>query len=433
MHSSHLTISPPSAPLSGEVFIPGSKSYTNRALILASLADGKSSLRSFSESDDSVVLCEALKKLGIRIEKQGAELYVCGSGGNFVPYKGEIDVGPAGTSMRFLAALCAFVPGCELVLKGSERMHKRPIKELTEALKTLGADIEYLGSEGCPPLLIRGVKAPKKAQVRMNGSVSSQFFTALMLTASLFGELAIDVKGEQISKSYIDMTLSSLKAFGLEGRNESYRRYILSGSGALTPCNYQIEGDASGASYFWGLAAVSGGSIKVRNINPNSAQGDVRFPLLLKKMGCSAESGYEEGVGWILLQGSERLKGITADMSLMPDTAQTLAVIAAFASSPSRLTGLSTLRIKETDRLNALQVELKKMGITTEIGDDYIVIHPGQPGAASIATYEDHRMAMSFAVAAAKIHGIIIEEPNVVTKSFPTFWSKMKALGFSIV
>jgi len=415
---------------SNRVEMPGSKSYTNRALIMATLCNGKSIIKGYSESDDSEALILALKKLGIKIEKCGKEIIVYGNSGNFSQFKGKIDVGAAGTTMRFLTSLCCLVPG-EIILDGSERMRERPIKELIEALKILGANIEYLKKEGYPPIKIKGGNMGG-GEVLMDGSVSSQYFTSLLLIASsLKNGLRIKVKGDQISKSYIDMTIDSLKDFGVKVLNNNYREYIVDKGEGYKSTNYQVEGDLSGASYFFGIAAITGLKIRVKNIDPMSHQGDIRFVGLLEKMGCKILKNGKEN--WIEIKGSDKLKSIKCNMEEMPDTAQTLAVIASFAEGKTKITGLKTLRIKETDRIKALQNELSKMGIKTTIGPDFIVIYGGKSRGVEIETYKDHRMAMAFAMTGCKIPGIKILEPEVATKSFPEFWEKMEELGVEVL
>jgi len=430
----NLSVSPSySARLHAEVTIPGSKSYTNRALLMAAQADGVSRLYQASASTDSEAMAAALRKLGVTVREEkeaGSDVLVVeGQGGSFTPLKGEIDVGPAGTTMRFLTALCAGIRGADITLRGTERMHARPIRELVDALRSLGAEIDYLGSPGCPPLRIHSPQPLRGGTVTVDGSVSSQFISALLLTAPMHAQpLSLQLKGEQISKSYIDMTLQSVADFGVVFRNDGYRSYSTDG-GRFQAREYHVEGDASGASYLWGLAAVSGGTVTVHNINPHSAQGDVQFPQLLAKMGCAVSLGERS----VTVTGTPALLGIDADMSNMPDTAQTLAVIAAVAKGKTRITGLSTLRVKETDRIAALHTELSKLGITSEPGPDYIVLHGGEPHAASIATYDDHRMAMSFAILGARIANLVIQEPHVVEKSFPTFWRVLRDAGLAVV
>lgn len=409
-----------------KVTIPGSKSYTNRALIMAALGNGKSVIKGYSESDDSEALIEALKRLGIMIEKSNSKIVVYGNGGEFSKFKGKIDIGAAGTTMRFLTSLCCLVPG-EIILDGSERMRERPIEELVETLKNLGAKIEYLEKEGYPPLKIIGGNM-KGGEAFMDGSVSSQYFTSLLLIAPCFkNDLKIKVKGEQVSKSYIDMTVGSLKDFGVKVLNNDYKEYVVESEENYKSVEYRVEGDASGASYFFGVAAILGQKIRVENINPKSNQGDIKFVDLLEEMGCEVVKNEKEN--WIEVKGPKKLKNIECDMELMPDTAQTLAVIASLADGKTKISGLRTLKIKETDRIEALKNELGKMGVEVETGDDYIIINGGAPSGAEIETYKDHRMAMAFAIAGCKIEGVKILEPEVVTKSFPQFWEKLEKLG----
>lgn len=426
-------LTPPGGPITCSFDVLGSKSYTNRSLIIAALAPGVSRLSAASMSADSEAMVAALRLLGVSIIEEhsshGATLTVEGTGGALLPYQGEISVGPAGTTMRFLTALCAGIPGINAVLSGTERMHSRPIHELVGALRELGAEIDYLGTPGCPPLRIRSKTHLKGGTVSMDGTVSSQFITALLLTAPLHtSTLAVEIEGEQISRSYIDMTLQSIRDFGVTITNTSYKRYTCDIGQTYAARDIAIEGDASGASYLWGLAAISRGRVSVRNINPQSAQGDIHFPEALMRMGCSISSDAHS----ITVEGTPTLSGIEIDLSNMPDVAQTLAVVAAFAKGKTVMRGLSTLRVKETDRIAALHTELAKVGIVSEAGPDYLIVHGGSPTGARIATYEDHRMAMSFAMMGAKIQGIEIEEPHVVLKSFPTFWETLASSGISV-
>ncbi len=424
---------PPKVLKNSQIRIPGSKSYTNRAMILSSIASGESTLTYPSFSDDSKILMQALEKLGVVFKQNRDSLIVQGRGGKFLPYKGEINVGPAGTSMRFLVSLCSLVEGAEIVLSGSERMHKRPINDLVNALRSIGAKIEYLGEEGCPPLKISGRGDLIGGAVSMPGNQSSQYFSSLLMVGPLLQDgLIIEVEGHQISRSYIDMTFDSLRSFEIHAKNTDYAHYFVKGGELPKASEYQIEGDASGASYFWAAAAICNSKIKVLNINPKSAQGDVHFPDLLERMGCRIAKGYTGPEGWIEVSGTDQLRGINADMTLMPDTAQTLAIVAAVANGPTNMTGLTTLRIKETDRIDALHNELKSIGINSETDEQSIRIYPAAILPSKIKTYDDHRMAMSFAVLGLKYQGIEIEDPQVVNKSFPEYWDILSSLGLKI-
>lgn len=408
--------------------LQGSKSYTNRALIMAALSKKPVILTNASESDDSKALCAALACFGVQFEVSADRITVVPPRSGFTPYSGTIDVGAAGTTMRFLCAFSAFVPGCEIILQGSKRMHERPISVLVHALRTLGADVEYLEHPDCPPLRIKGT-TPIASTVSLGGSVSSQYFSALLLLAPFFHTgLTIQVQGHQISRSYIDMTLSAMESSGISVENKNYREYIIPVNSHYTAKTLHIEGDASGASYFWALAALAKKEITIENINKQSLQGDVGFVDILAKMGCI--STFTDNS--ITVRGSSsRLQAVTVDMESMPDTAQTLAVLAACASGTTHITGLQTLRIKETDRISALQCELKKCGIHTTATADSISIQGGIPQPAAIATYHDHRMAMSFAILGAITTGMQIQDPQVVTKSFPDFWTELEKMGVS--
>ena len=433
-----ITLHTPAKSINATIQIPGSKSYTNRALILAALARGESSLIHASLSADSYALIAALTALGFHIEGSEHLITVEGRGGERSSAKEEIDVGPAGTTMRFLTAFCAATTSIDrpdtIALRGTERMHLRPIEPLTTALRALGATINFLGRDGCPPLSISSHNKLRGGHLQIDGSVSSQFISALLMVAPLYAEtLTLEVTGPSISQSYIDMTIQSMRDFGVDvvfdGTISDSSRMFIVPAGQQYKCRtYPIEGDASGASYLWGLAAVTSGTITTTNVNPTSAQGDIKFSDLLQAMGCSVTTTQDS----ITVTGPSHLKAIDVDMKNMPDTAQTLAVVAACAEGATVIRGLSTLRVKETDRIAALHDELLKMGITTEQGSDYLVVHGGQPKAARIATYEDHRMAMSFAVLAGVVDGIEIEEPEVVAKSFPTFWDVMQVCGIRV-
>lgn len=420
-----IEIIPARQPVEASVTIPGSKSFTNRALVMASLAEGQSKIIGGSKSEDSDVLIKALRDIGVKVAESQNELVVQGTGGSFKEFNGEINLGMAGTSMRFFTSVACLVPG-KIVLQGEGSMLERPIAGLVEALRELGAEIKYLGKQGTPPIEVSG--AIKGGRVSIEGNVSSQYFTSLLLIAPVLKEgVNIEVLGEQVSKPYVDMTIAVLKAFGVTVENGNYKRYVVKPEEAYKAADYVVEGDASGASYFWATGAVTGSRIKVSNINPESSQGDVRFPDLLERMGCEITRNTQER--WIEVEGPEKLKAIEVNMESMPDTAQTLAVVASFAHGTTKITGLSTLKKKETDRLAALQNELAKMGIKAEVGDGYIIVEGGSPKPAEIETYNDHRMAMAFAVAGTRIAGVAILNPQVVKKSFPGFWEKLKGLG----
>lgn len=381
-----------------EITVPGSKSLTNRAIVMASLSDGLSKINNISNSLDSLIMIKAMKKLGIKIRKTKNELQIIGNQGVFPKFNGKINVGDAGTAARFLTAIITLVPG-KVVLIKSKRMKERPIKELTEALKTV-----------------------KTGKVAIRGDVSSQFISALIMTAPILDKgLVINITGRKISGSYINMTIGLMKKFGVKVEKNKQNKFIIKKQSIIST-DYAVESDLSGASYFFAVAAVTGKTVKVKNINLDSFQGDLKFPDLLEKMGCQVRKNIKEKS--IEITGPKILRGINVNMSNMPDTAQTLAVVASFAKGKTKITGLSTLKIKETDRLRALKNELNKMKIKSEVTNDSITITGGNPQKAVIETYGDHRMAMAFAVAKLKIPKLIIKNPEVVKKSFPDFWEK---------
>ncbi|HTB07022.1 MAG TPA: 3-phosphoshikimate 1-carboxyvinyltransferase [Bacteroidia bacterium] len=419
------TVHPLVKPIEAKVQVPGSKSFTNRALIVAALADGITTLQGASDSNDSRILITLLDRLGVEIIEQDGVVQVRGNGGKFDEFNGVLNVEDAGTVMRFLTALCSIVPG-EITIEGSDRMNHRPIKELVDALKKLGAEITYSDNDGYPPIKINGGTI-NGGNVHVNGNVSSQFVSALLMIApALSTDTEIVIDGEQVSEPYIDMTTSVMKEFGMDVE-KSGKHYFVGGNKAYKGTKYKVEGDASAASYMLAIAALTQSKIAVTNVSANSLQSDARFVKILKQMGCTV--GDKE---YLEVTGTNTLKAIEVNMQTMPDTAQTLAVLAAFAKGETIITGLKTLQLKESKRITALQMELEKMGIECEAGNDFIKIKGGAPKAATISTYSDHRMAMAFAIAGMKVEGIGIESPEVVKKSYPGFWEALKSIGVNV-
>ena len=424
--------------LSETISLSGSKSYMNRALVLASLSSKPSHLKNPSNSNDSELLINALLNFGVEFKKSDGVLQVVPSINGLTPFCGVIDVGPAGTVSRFLTALIAAVPGTEVQLVGSSRMYQRPIAPLVDALRDMGAKIEYLKNEGSLPLLIHGRKL-SGGDVSIDGSISSQFITALMLAAPLYDNTLnlIPKNDVVISKSYLNLTHDTLSAFGIKNSSDGVKVEVVNEQ--PNGIHYLVEGDASSATYMWGLAALTGGSIIVGPFSRKSLQGDAQFPYLLEKMGCGVFSKLSPsitGEQYLGIKGvrDRKLQGISVNMEDMPDAAQTLAVIAAVSRGVTEITGLSTLRDKETDRIKALQTELEKLGVPVKTGRDSITItgiESEEIQGARIETYDDHRMAMSFALLGAFVPGIIIEDPEVVKKSFPDFWEKLESFGVS--
>jgi 3-phosphoshikimate 1-carboxyvinyltransferase len=408
------------------VTIPGSKSITQRALITAALADGSSVLYGPLLSEDTDYSSAALQQMGIDIDKGTQSWRVSGTAGRITEPADDIYLGNNGTATRFLTSVAALGNG-EFIIDGDERMRQRPIGPLMAALKGWGVDIESIDDTGCPPLSIMASGLRGGKTVLPEGK-SSQYLSSLLLVAPYAERQAeLQVDGEILSKPYVAMTLEVMAAFGVEvDAAADFSRFTIPG-GCYRPCDYHIEGDASNASYFWAAAAVCGGSVTVENVPVPSLQGDTMLVPLLSRMGCTVE---QQGRG-IKVVGPETLEPITVDMGDMPDVVPTLAVVAAFAEGASEISNIAHLRIKECDRLSATTTELRKLGVMVDEFDDRMVIH-GKGGAgmraAEIETYEDHRMAMSMAVAGLRVAGVRILDEKCVAKSFPDFWDRFTTL-----
>jgi len=410
-------------PVDAVVAIPGSKSITNRALILAALANGDTELINPLVSDDTKVMGEALARFGVEITNtNGNSLLVCGRGGRFkAPGDEPIFIGNSGTSVRFLTAAAALLPeGSKAVLDGVPRMRERPIRDLLFALTLLGVKAVDTNNTGCPPVEIHGGGLPGGA-CGLNGSVSSQYLTALLQVAPLAKtDVHIHIVGTLISRPYIDLTQKVIRDFGADFSHDNYETFHIPSSQQYTGRPYEIEADASSATYFMAAAAVTGGTVRISNLYKTSAQGDVGFAAVLEKMGCIVK--YNAG---ITVTGPKQLKAIDVDLEAMPDTAMTLAAAAVFADGPSHITGLSSLKVKETDRLTAIATELRKVGVSVEFDDASWTITPPPPDrlkGALLETYDDHRMAMALAVLGLRIPNISIDNPSCVAKTFPDFW-----------
>ena len=409
------------------VAVPGSKSLTQRALIAAALGAGTSKLIGPLASEDTSYTSKALEQMGVVVNRDNDEVWtVEGSGGNLTTPEKEIFLGNNGTATRFLTSVAALGHG-EFVIDGEERMRERPIAPLMEALQGWGADMVSIHGTGCPPLRLNSKGLAGGATVLPEGK-SSQYLSSLLLVAPYAEQAAsLAVKGDVLSKPYVAMTLSVMSDFGIDVTcNEEYTSFTIP-QGSYRAMEYEIEGDASNASYFWAAAAVTGGRITVSNVPVPSLQGDALLVPLFARMGCEIT---RNGNG-ITLQGGERLEGITVDMGDMPDVVPTLAVVAAFAHGKTKIYNIEHLRIKECDRLTATLTELAKMGAKVEEGQDYMIIH-GDGGkslhGAEIETYNDHRMAMSFAVAGLRVPGVKIQGEGCVAKSFPDFWERFGTL-----
>jgi 3-phosphoshikimate 1-carboxyvinyltransferase len=425
-----IEIQPLAAPPDATIRPPGSKSLTNRALVCAALAHGTSTLRGVLESDDTRVMIEALGQLGLAIDWRGAEELVTiqGCGGTIPRASADLYVAGSGTTVRFLTALVALGHGTYR-LHGTPRMHERPIQDLLDALAQLGVRARSEAGTGCPPVIVeaRGLRL-KEASVR--GDTSSQFLSALLLVApcavhdSQTSDATIKINGELVSQPYVEMTLAVMKSFGASVETgPELKRFVIARSG-YAGRQYDIEPDASAASYFWAAAAVTGGTVRVAGLNRDSLQGDVQFCACLEQLGCRVR--YEEG--GITVEG-RKLKGIDVDMNSISDTVQTLAAVALFAAGPTTIRGVGHIRHKETDRVGNLARELRKLGATVDERDDGLRITlPEVPRGAMIDTYDDHRMAMSLSLVGLKIPGVVVNDPACTAKTYPRFFDDLERL-----
>ncbi len=408
------------------VSVPGSKSLTQRALIAAALADGESVLHGPLVSEDTEYSSYALMQMGVEIRKEKESWLVAGNGGTIKTPEEDIFLGNNGTATRFLTSVAALGEG-EFIIDGEERMHQRPIGPLMQALEGWGVDITSIHETGCPPLSIRANGLDGGRTVLPEGK-SSQYLSSLLLVAPFARTAAtLDVVGEVLSKPYVAMTLQVMADFGIAVEAVHDFSSFTIPQGIYQSRDYRIEGDASNASYFWAAAAVTGGRVTVDNVPVPSLQGDAMLVPLLARMGCDIN---QAGNG-ISVTGAGRLEGINVDMGNMPDVVPTLAVVAAFAEGLTEITNIGHLRIKECDRLTAVVTELTRMGAAVEEFADRMIIH-GEGGrnlhGAEIETYNDHRMAMSMAVAGLKVPGVRILEEQCVAKSFPDFWQRFAQL-----
>jgi 3-phosphoshikimate 1-carboxyvinyltransferase len=401
--------------------LPGSKSYTHRALVAAALAEGASVLTNALKAEDTELTAQALAKLGAGLDWQGDTVRVKGAGGRWRPVAEPIYLGNSGTSLRLLTALTALGQG-DYRLTGTARLCERPLGELLSALQQLGVKAASQRGDGCPPVTVRGGLAGGRAS--LSGAVSSQFVSALLFIGPLApAGLRLTITGELVSRPYVDLTLEVMAGFGVSYYREGYRFFEVPGGQAYLPQAFAIEADASSASYFWAAAAITGGRATIANLSEGSSQGDAGFPRVLAAMGCRAECS----AGGLTVTGGP-LKGVQVDMAAMPDLVPTLAVVAAFARGETVITGVAHLRHKESDRLAAVAAELGKMGVAARETEDGLIITGGRPRGAAIDTYQDHRLAMSFAVAGLKAPGTVINNPEVVAKSFPDFWEFLAKL-----
>lgn len=426
---------------SGTVTLPGSKSISNRTLLLAGLAAGETVIRDVLESDDTRHMITALRTLGVAVEELAPRtLRVRGAGGPFAVKHAKLFLGNAGTAFRPLTAVLALCGG-EYELSGVARMHERPIGDLVDALRQLGARIDYLGKEGYPPLAVHAAVVNAAQEVGIRGNVSSQFLTGLLLALPLLQrETVVKVVGELISKPYIEITLNALRQFGVQVARDGWASFTIPAEARYqSPRQIYVEGDASSASYFLAAGAISGltggGPVRVLGVGRNSVQGDVRFAGFLERMGAQLTLG-DNDISATADETSRRrgaLQALDADCNLIPDAAMTLAVAALFAEGTTTLRNIGSWRVKETDRIAAMATELRKLGATVQEGADYIRITPPRASRltshAVIDTYDDHRMAMCFSLAALGGVPVRINDPQCVDKTFPEYFAVLESIS----
>lgn len=402
--------------------VPGSKSLTHRMLIAASLARGDSVIENALLSRDTELTREGLSRMGARIVQEGGRISISGTGADLTPSPDPIYLENSGTSMRLLSAVAVLGKG-EYILTGSRRMNERPVGELLSAINALGAVAEALSPGGCPPVRIK-CRPLTGSHVYVDCRKSSQFLSALLLISPYCpAGLAVSVSGGLVSRPYVDLTLSVMNSFGVTVRREGYENFSVSGKELYLPGRYEVEPDASAASYFFAAGAITGNPVTVPGLSLFSAQGDAGFVRVLEKMGATVREGRQG----ITVSGGE-LKGLTVDMGDMPDVVPTLAAVAAFAKGTTRIQNVAHLKVKESDRLGAMVRELSRMGILASTDGETLTVEGGVPKPASIETYEDHRIAMSFAVAGLKAPGTVIRDPGCVEKSFPDFWDQWEKM-----
>ncbi len=410
--------------IDGVVQLPGSKSISNRVLLLAALARGTTRVGNLLDSEDTRFMLDALRTLGIEITQAGTTAQIVGRDGPLVTeaVERELYLGMAGTAFRPLTAALCLGRGTFRLL-GSERMAQRPIADLVDALRAIGASINYLGGDGFPPLEIHGTGL-RGGPVTMRGNVSSQFLTSLMLAAPLAqAPVVVTIDGEQVSKPYLDLTIDLMRRFGVSARHDGYRRFEIPTGRYVSPGSIDVEGDASSATYFLAAAAIRG-SITVRGIGDDTVQGDVAFVDVLRSMGADVRT-FDDRVE----VSSAPLRAIDVDLNATPDAAMTLAVLALFATGTTRIRNIANWRVKETDRLAAMATELRKFGAHVVEGVDSIeVTPPARFNAATVDTYGDHRMAMCFSLAALGGVPVTIRDPDCVAKTFPDYFSVFESV-----
>jgi 3-phosphoshikimate 1-carboxyvinyltransferase len=406
-----------------DVMVPGSKSYTHRLLIASALSDGPCVLSNCLRSEDTLLTAEALRTMGVDITDTGDTIFVDGSNGALKKTTKKIYLANSGTSMRLLTGVAALGSGA-YVLTGTPRMQERPIQDLLDGLAQIGVSARSINGTGCPPIEVVGGPV-RGGHMDMDCSISSQFLSSVLLMAPLTENgINVTIVKDLVSKPYVDMTVDIMERLGVTVNRNGYTGFSVPGGQRYHHGEYAVEPDCSQASYFWGAAAITGRRIKVRNISPASRQGDVKFADVLKSMGCSV---FHEDDG-IAVQGGGRLSAVTVDMSSMPDIVPTLAVVASFAEGTTEITNVAHLKEKECDRLGCVATELIKMGVDARATDSGLIIKGGPHRGAEIETYDDHRMAMSFAIAGLKVPDVTILDEGCVKKSFPNYWDVFEGL-----
>lgn len=420
----------------GEITLPGSKSISNRVLLIAALAKGQTKISGLLDSDDTRVMLAALQTLGVRLDKQDEQRYIvhgidAAQSDGFPNKKADIFLGNAGTAFRPLTAALAVLGG-DYYLHGVPRMHERPIKDLVDALLSFGCDVVYKQNSGYPPLQINKAQLNVKAAIEVDGSVSSQFLTALLMVSPLIAnriqqDVVLQVKGELISKPYIAITLNLMERFGVKVQHENWSRFVVpAGMSYQGVENMHVEGDASSASYFMALGLLGKGPVRLNGVGKQSIQGDIEFAKVLEHMGARIRMSDN----YIDVEGGDKpLRAFDMDFNLIPDAAMTAAVLALYADGPCTLRNIASWRVKETDRIDAMHKELEKLGAIVSSGPDWLRVQaPEEWRTASIDTYDDHRMAMCFSLAVFGPVGVRIMDPHCVAKTFPTYFDVYQEL-----
>jgi len=414
----------PSGPVFGTIRPPGSKSITNRAMVCAALAAGRSVLRGALDSEDTRVMAQSLQRLGVDVQPDwsGTTIQVTGCAGRIPAKEAELFVANSGTSMRFLTALLALGNG-RYRLDGVPRMRQRPIGDLLDALRQLGVKATSESGTGCPPVLLHS-SGLRGGRATVAGSVSSQFISGLLMALPCAaGPTELIVSDRLVSKPYVQMTLDVMAAFGVQLDHQQLQRFLIPGRQTYQGRTYEIEPDASAASYFWAAAALTGGRVTVEGLSRNSLQGDVAFCRCLEQMGCRVHYRPDS----ITVEGGP-LRGIDVDMNAISDTVQTLSAVALFAEGPTTIRGVEHIRHKETDRIAAVASQLRKLGADVQERADGLRIVPGKLHAAEIDTYDDHRMAMSFSLVGLRVPGVVIRNPGCTAKTYPQFFDDLARL-----